>query len=158
MSSGIRAIIFDYGNVLCQPQPPEDIEAMAAELGHTAGQFAAIYWRDRVPYDRAETDPTEYWNRVAGRQLTADQIEKLTHLDNRSWLHPREATIRWVTAASRQGLRTALLSNLPTPLREALENNALWLPSFDVRPHSCTVGRTKPDRALYEHCVRSRGV
>src|SRR5258708_4709741 len=158
MPSEIKAIIFDYGNVLCEPQRPEDIEAMAAELGRTAGQFAVVYWRDRVAYDRAEMDPTGYWNRVAGRQLTSDQIHRLTRLDNESWMHPREATIPWVTAASRQGLRTALLSNLPEPLRDALENDAPWLPEFDVRTYSCTVRRTKPDRAIYEHCVRGLGV
>jgi putative hydrolase of the HAD superfamily len=158
MPSAIKAVIFDYGNVLCEPQTPEDIEAMAAELGRTAGQFAPIYWRDRASYDRAEMDSTEYWNRVAGRKLPADQTRKLTHLDNRSWLHPRDATIPWVTALSRQGLRTALLSNLPVPLREALENDAPWLPEFDVRTYSCDVRRTKPDREIYEHCIRGLGV
>jgi putative hydrolase of the HAD superfamily len=158
MPSAIKAIIFDYGNVLCEPQPPEDIAAMASELALPAGQFLPIYWRDRGPYDRAEMDPGEYWNRVASRQLTPDQAAKLTALDNRSWMHPREATIPWVAAASRQGLRTALLSNLPAPLRDALENDAPWLPQFDVRTYSCTLHSTKPEREIYEHCVRGLGV
>jgi putative hydrolase of the HAD superfamily len=158
MPPGIKAIIFDYGNVLCEPQPPEDLAAMAAVLALTLDQFLPIYWRDRGPYDRAEMDSGEYWDRVASRQLTLDRIAKLTALDNRSWMHPREATIPWVAAASRQGLRTALLSNLPAPLRDALENDAPWLPQFDVRTYSCTLRSTKPERAIYEHCVRGLGM
>jgi putative hydrolase of the HAD superfamily len=158
MPSGIKAIIFDYGNVLCEPQPSEDLAAMAAVLALTLDQFLPIYWRDRGPYDRAEMDPGEYWSRVANRQLTPDQAAKLTALDNRSWMHPREATIPWVAAASRQGLRTALLSNLPAALRDALENDAPWLPQFDVRTYSCTLRSTKPEREIYKHCVRGLGM
>ena len=158
MPFGIKAIIFDYGNVLCEPQPPEDIAAMAAELAQTIDRFGPIYWRDRVSYDRADMDAGEYWSRVAGRHLAPDQIAKLTDLDNKSWQHPRATTIPWVDAMRRKGLRTALLSNLPASLRDSLENDTPWLPAFDVKTYSCTLRRTKPDREIYEHCVRSLGV
>src|SRR5438876_11872877 len=124
MPSEIKAIIFDYGNVLCEPQPPEDVAAMAAELEQTIEEFGPIYWRDRAAYDRADMDAGEYWARVAGRHLASDQIAKLTDLDNKSWTHPHPGTIQWVETMRRHGLRTALLSNLPAPLRDALENDA----------------------------------
>jgi putative hydrolase of the HAD superfamily len=157
MPSGIRAVIFDYGNVLCEPQPPEDITAMATELAQTIDRFVPIYWRNRVSYDRADMDAVEYWALLAGRRLALDKIAKLIDLDNRSWLHPRASTIPWVDAMRRQGLRTALLSNLPASLRDAL-GNVPWLPEFDVKTYSCTVRLTKPDREIYEHCVRALGV
>jgi putative hydrolase of the HAD superfamily len=55
-------------------------------------------------------------------------------------------------------LRTALLSNLPVPLRDALENDCSWMPRFDVRTYSCNVRSSKPDRAIYDHCVNELGV
>jgi putative hydrolase of the HAD superfamily len=158
MRSRIKAIIFDYGNVLCEPQPPEDIAAMAAELAQPIDKFGPIYWRDRASYDRAEMDAGEYWTRVAGRHLEADQIAKLSDLDNKSWMHPRAATILWVAAMRGLGLRTALLSNLPASLRDVLESDAPWLPSFDVKTYSCAVGATKPDRKIYKHCLRGLAV
>jgi putative hydrolase of the HAD superfamily len=158
MPSGIKAIIFDYGNVLCEPQRPEDIAAMAVELALTSAQFGDVYWRDRASYDRADMDAGEYWSRVAGRQLAQDQIARLTDLDNKSWMHPRAATIPWVDAMRGHGLRTALLSNLPASLRDALESDAPWLPEFDVKTYSCTIRATKPDRQIYEHCVRGLDV
>lgn len=154
----IKAIIFDYGNVLCEPQPTEDLEAMAAALGLAAGKFPELYWRDRVAYDRDEMNPAEYWNQLAGRRLEAAEIKKLVELDNKSWTHPRENMIPLVETARQRGLRTALLSNLPVPLRDALENDCPWQPRFDVRTYSCTVRKTKPDREIYEACVRDLGL
>ena len=65
----IKAIIFDYGNVLCEPQPREDVDAMAVELDIPSDKFVDLYWRDRVAYDCADLDAMEYWTRLAGRQL-----------------------------------------------------------------------------------------
>jgi len=158
MSFEIKAIIFDYGNVLCEPQPSGDLQAMAAALGIAADQFPEIYWRDRIAYDRDDLTAAEYWNGVAGRQLQAADVKKIVALDNLSWTHPRETMIPWVEAARQRGLRTALLSNLPVPLRDALENDCPWLPRFDVRTYSCAVRKTKPDREIYEACVRDLGV
>jgi putative hydrolase of the HAD superfamily len=154
MSFEIKAIIFDYGNVLCEPQPPEDTQAMAAALALANDKFLKIYWRDRVAYDRDDMNSEEYWNRVAGRQLDGAEIKKLVDLDNKSWTHPREEMIPWVGMARHKGLRTALLSNLPVPLRDSLEKDCPWLPRFDVRTYSCTLRKTKPDPEIYQTCVR----
>src|SRR5437764_14964702 len=99
----IKAIIFDYGNVLCEPQPQEDVDAMAREAGVPADRFAEIYWRDRMVYDCAGFDASEYWSRVAGKQLDAPQVEKLVALDNKSWTHPRKTTLAWVDVLRQKG-------------------------------------------------------
>lgn len=158
MSSGIKAIIFDYGNVLCEPQPEEEVQAIAAILGIPRDELVNRYWRDRGPYDRADLDPVEYWTRLAGRKLEVSEIQDAIDLDNKSWTHPRPQTLQWVDTARRNGLHTALLSNLPVPLREALEHDCPWLPHFDVRTYSCSVRANKPDRAIYEECLRGLGV
>jgi putative hydrolase of the HAD superfamily len=158
MSFEIKAIIFDYGNVLCEPQPPEDTQAIAAALGLANDKFHEIYWRDRVAYDQAGLSAEEYWNGVAGRLLDIVEIKKIVELDNKSWTHPREKMISWVQVARQKGLRTALLSNLPVPLRDTLEKNCPWLPRFDVRTYSCTIGKTKPDPEIYRACIRELGV
>lgn len=154
----IKAIIFDYGNVLCEPQPQQDIQALAAELDMPVDQFVPMYWRERGSYDRASMDAAEYWSRVAGRQLDSAQIAKLVDLDNKSWTHPCQEMLRWFDILRHKGLKTAMLSNLPISLRDALENDCAWLPRFDVRTYSCTLRKTKPDPAIYDECVRGLGV
>ena len=131
---------------------------MAETAGLETGKFIEAYWHDRAPYDRGDMNATEYWNRLAERQLDPAEIKKLVDLDNRSWTHPSNKMIACVTAARDKGLRTALLSNLPAALRDALENDCPWLPPFDVRTYSCSVRKTKPDREIYEACVRDLGV
>lgn len=158
MSTEIRAIIFDYGNVLCEPQPADEIQAMAALAGQPEPRFHDLYWRHRVPYDRAEFDPAAYWSRVAERDLEQQEVDDLVRLDNKSWLHPREPMLKHARSTREIGLRTALLSNLPVPLRDALENGLPWLPKFDVRTYSCTVRAAKPDPAIYSACIRELGI
>ncbi len=131
---------------------------MANLMGMDYELFQERYWRDRVAYDRAALDPVAYWGRVADRAVGAERVDELNKLDVKSWLHPRESTPGWVDSARAAGLRTALLSNLPVTLRDALENDCPWLPHFDVRTYSCALGVTKPDAAIYEHCIGTLGV
>ena len=158
MANSVRAVIFDYGNVLCEPQQPQDLETLAGLLHMPPEQLRDGYWRYRAAYDRAELDSKEYWTKVAGAAPSDGVLAKLVEVDTNSWLHPRRATLAWVDQVRGNGLRTALLSNLPTPLCDALENGCSWMPRFDVRTYSCNVGSTKPDRAIYDHCVRELGV
>ena len=157
MESQIKAVIFDYGIVLCEPQPPGDMDAMAAILGLDPAEFQGSYWRDRREYDEAGMTPEEYWKRIAGREVAADQVKKLNELDCRSWLHPRQQTLAWVPAVKRRGLRTALLSNMPATLRVAI-NACPWLPAFDAQTFSCDVKKSKPDREIFDDIVRKLGV
>ncbi|MGA2600627.1 MAG: HAD family phosphatase [Bryobacteraceae bacterium] len=157
MASEIKGIIFDYGNVLCEPQEPHEVQAMADALELELEPFKEKYWRDRRTYDRADLGAAEYWNRIAGRELSLGELGTAIELDNKGWLHRRERTLAWVGQASRMGLRTGLLSNLPVSLRDALEQ-VDWLPQFDVRTYSCTLGRIKPEPEIYADCVGGLGL
>ena len=157
MASEIKGIIFDYGNVLCEPQEPHEVRAMADALGVDLEPFKEKYWRDRRTYDRADLGAAEYWNRIAGRELYLGELGAVIELDNNGWLHRRERTLAWVGQASQKGLRTGLLSNLPVSLRDALEQ-VDWLPEFDVRTYSCTLRRIKPEPEIYEDCVGGLGL
>src|ERR1700733_5258138 len=58
-------VLFDYGGVICYPQPEEDLAALARAAGCTAAEFSGAYWPYRLDYDRAVLDSTGYWQRVA---------------------------------------------------------------------------------------------
>ena len=150
-----KAIIFDYGNVLSQPQPAADVQSMSRILELPIRRFEEIYWQFRVPYDAAEFSPADYWNEVAGtasRSLTTAQIERLIDIDSRSWSHPAPITPYWARDLQASGLRTAVLSNMPFPVRDYVLT-CDWLPKFDVRVFSCEFGRTKPSPEIYEYCL-----
>jgi putative hydrolase of the HAD superfamily len=152
-------IIFDYGNVLCQAQPSSDTQAMASILDVPLAWFKELYWQFRVEYDADVLDPIEYWTtvaRTASRTLTEDQISDLIEIDSRSWSHPAAAMPEWAQELRAAGLRTAILSNMPVPVRDYILA-CPWLPEFDAITFSCEVGVCKPEPEIYHDCLQKLG-
>ncbi len=148
-------IIFDYGNVLCQSQPIADTQAMAAILDVPVARFTELYWQFRVEYDADVLDPGDYWKtlaQAASRALTADQISELIEIDSRSWSHPAPVMPQWAHQLRAAGLRTAILSNMPVPVRDYVLA-CPWLPEFDAITFSCEVGVCKPEPEIYYDCL-----
>jgi hypothetical protein len=48
----VRAVVFDFGNVLCLEQTQEDMKDMALVSGIPHERFPELYWKLRPPYDR----------------------------------------------------------------------------------------------------------
>jgi putative hydrolase of the HAD superfamily len=155
-----KAVIFDYGNVLSESQPAADVQAMANILEVPVPRFTEVYWQFRIAYDAASLDPFAYWNavaRTASRTLTPDQISALVEIDSRGWSHPAPVTSQWARDLRAAGLRTALLSNMPFPVRDYILR-CPWLPDFDVRVFSCEAGLCKPEPEIYRNCLSKLGV
>lgn len=158
MQIAIKGLIFDYGNVLCQPQQLSDLEEMAAILQMPWKDFEPIYWTYRMVYDASKMSAREYWEKVAsdaGRRLSDGEVEVLRKLDVDSWSLPNRVMIRYAEAVRRAGVRTAVLSNMPDDLRQSV---AAWLPEFDHSTYSCDLGVCKPDPAIYRDCLDGLGV
>lgn len=152
----VRAVVFDYGNVLCHPQQPSDVEGMAAICGLPAARFQELYWKFRMAYDRADLNDDTYWNSVArdaGIILTGAQIEELIPLDAKSWSRRNDASLQWVEQLHRAGLRLAILSNMPFGISRYLIANCEWFSFFQHLIFSCDVGRVKPEPEIYNTCL-----
>ncbi len=152
----ISTVIFDYGNVLCQPQPFEILQEMASLCGIPTPQFQASYYQFRHQYDLGVLDGSGYWQAfgsVAGFQIPESTINQLIELDNQSWAQPNWPMIEWVTRLQTAGIQTAILSNMPVDMRRELSSLCHWLPKCDVEVFSCELGIAKPDLAIFEHCL-----
>jgi putative hydrolase of the HAD superfamily len=152
----LRAVVFDYGNVLCHPQQPSDVESMATVCRLEVPRFQDLYWKFRVPYDRGELNGDSYWATVAaeeGQVLNRQQIAELTILDAKSWSRPNRATLEWVEQLHGAGLGLGLLSNMPFEISRYLTAHCDWLAWFDSFTFSCDVGRVKPDPVIYQICL-----
>ena len=71
--SKIKAVILDYGEVLCYPPSREEMGRMAAPFGMDPVPFRKLWDRDRLRYDRGDLSPEAYWSGLtkdAGTQLT----------------------------------------------------------------------------------------
>jgi putative hydrolase of the HAD superfamily len=152
-------VLFDYGGVICQPQPEADVALLASAAGCTVGEFRAGYWAHRLAYDRAELDGVTFWQKVAaaaGRSFTAAQMAELTRLDIASWRHLQPATVTLIEDLAAAGYRLALLSNAPAEVAEAVA--ALPVAShFEHCTFSCYLRAVKPEPEIYRAVLRVLG-
>ena len=157
----IRAVILDYGEVLCHRPAPEDIERMAGMFQMDSQSFFPAYLQSRAPYDKGDLLPGEYWQKFAGQagvKLDAAAIENLRRWDLEQWSTVNEPMILWVQKIYSAGYKTAILSNMPPDMIEHVRKSFAWLTHFDQHTFSADVRSVKPEPEIYQHCIRALGV
>lgn len=150
-------VLFDYGGVLCHDQPEEDRRALVELAGPTdAAGFQAAYWELRGPYDQGTLSSEDYWRKVVGRGLSADEIAAIEDLDVAGWSHPYEETLEIAARLAEDGTGLALLSNCPAPMATAIDAMP-WTDLIPRRFYSCRLGTIKPDPAIYTAVLTALG-
>jgi putative hydrolase of the HAD superfamily len=156
----LRAVIFDYGEVLCTPDPVAH-ERLISLTGLERETFKRLYWRDRHEYDLGHMDGGSYWAKFArdgGLTLTPAQIDALIETDVLMWTHISEPMLAWVRALQNAGFLTAILSNMVPEVLRAMRQEFAWLATFNQLTWSCELGIAKPDPAIYHLTCDKLGV
>lgn len=152
----IRAVITDYGQVLCHLPSAAHIDRFARIFHVDSESFLPIYLRSRAAYDRGDLLPAEYWDSFAaqvGIKLDPQTLGDIRRLDVEMWCRQNEPMIRWVEEIHSAGFKTAIMSNMPLDLVEYLRANAAWINQFDQKIFSAEVRSVKPERAIYQHAI-----
>jgi putative hydrolase of the HAD superfamily len=159
--TNLKAVIFDYGDVLCIPPTPKDIEGSAQILGIGSDLFWALWHRHRDPYDRGDLSPETYWSRVAedaGRSINSSQVRELAARDVAMWSRLNPRMLEWREDVSAAGMKTAVLSNMHAEMVHYARRNFLWVDRLSWATFSAEVRLIKPEPAIYEHCLQGLGV
>lgn len=159
--SVLRAVIFDYGQVLSQAPRPDLFQAMAELCGVSEERFQQYYWAHRDDYDRGVLDQVTYWSPLieeGGQTADAARLDQVAEIDAANWTRIDEQMLSWVCALQTSGWRTAILSNMPEPLLRYMREHLVWLRDFTHLTFSCEVGVVKPDAGIYRHCLQGLGV
>lgn len=157
----IRAVILDYGEVLCHLVSPEAIARMAAIFHIDPNKFLPIYQQTRGPYDRGDVEPHDYWHKFAaqaGVKIDAPTIEHVRQLDLDQWSEINKPMVLWLEKIHAAGYKTAILSNMPTDMVAHVRKNFPWIKHFDHQIFSAEARRIKPEPAIYERCIEALGV
>ena len=152
----VRAVVFDYGNVLCLEQTLEDMKGMALLCGIPHERFSELYWKLRPVYDRGDLDGPAYWAEVAGQQeldLSRDQIATLIKLDSESIIRPNQGAVQWAELLHQEGFPLTLLSNMPLELSRHVTKSFPGLSTFEHLIYSCDYGSIKPELAIFRNCL-----
>lgn len=160
-SSKIKAVILDYGEVLCYPPTAEETGRMAALFGVEPALFQQLWDRNRLRYDRGDLSPEAYWLQLAqdaGTSIGPRQLEQLYGWDSEMWGHENPTMVEWLRQLRASGMKTGLLSNMHHNMIRYLRQNFSWLDQFDHQTYSAEVSLVKPEPAIYEHSLRGVGV
>ncbi len=156
-----RAVIFDFGGVLCFHPSEERFARIAALFGMSTLDLLRIFWANRLPYDAGELDAGTYWRHVAeaaGVPFDKAQLPELRRYEVELWNDFDERILGWAARLQAHGVRTAILSNLPGSIGEALRATPGFLDPFDHVTFSYELGIVKPDPAIYHDALRGLNV
>jgi len=156
----LKAIIFDFGGVLCFHPSQQQLDEAALFCGVTTEQFVDAFWRDRLEYDRGQ-EPHAYWKSVAGILRTSFDETAIAGLIRREvdfWSNFDQRVLNWTRQLRQAGIKTGILSNLPIPLGQRLREISGFLEHFDQVTFSCELHSAKPESAIYEHSIAGLGI
>ena len=156
----LKAVIFDFGGVLCFPPTPEQIASAANVCGLAPAEFLEAFWRKRREYDRGH-DAGAYWRDIAqstDRVFDDALVGGMIQREIEFWSHYDQRVLRWAGQLQSSGFRTSILSNLPRPLGEVLRATPGFLDVFDQVTFSYELGTIKPEAAIYHHALRELDV
>ncbi|MDP9112606.1 MAG: HAD family phosphatase [Acidobacteriota bacterium] len=156
----LRAVIFDYGNVICRPPTPRQLSEAAELCGFTVEDFIQAFWRKRREYDRG-SDARAYWQDIAqssGRVFDDALIDEMMRREVDFWGRFDDRVLNWARDLRAAGLRTGILSNLPRTLGERLRSEVGFLDHFDQVTFSYELGVIKPEAPIYLHALEGLGV
>ena len=151
----LRAVILDYGNVICWPPTSRQLSDAAALCGLTVEEFVQAFWRKRREYDRG-SDARAYWQDIAessGRVFDDALIAEMMRREVDFWGHFDDRVLNWTRDLRAAGLRTSILSNLPRTLGEKLRSVPGFLDHFDQVTFSYELGFIKPEAPIYRYAI-----
>jgi putative hydrolase of the HAD superfamily len=157
----IRAVIFDFGGVLCFHPTADQIAEAARACELPVPEFLHAFWSNRLPYDAGELAPQAYWSAVAktaGRTFDDDLVTGMIKREIDFWSRYDDRVIAWARQLRTSGLRTGMLSNMPEPLGSHLRATRTLLDDFDHVTLSYELRITKPQAEIYEDAIRGLSV
>jgi len=154
----MKAVIFDFGGVLCFHPDQARISRAAAASGLPVDRFLKGLWQTRVLYDAGQLEPEEYWRGVLGPAFRESMLPELVRHEIELWNNYDQRIFNWIGRLRDAGLRTAILSNLPRVLGEELRMTPGFLDHFDHVTFSYELRVVKPQADIYLDAIRGLGV
>ncbi len=147
-------VVFDYGGVICTPQPDEDVALLAAAAGVPVPDFQRAYWAYRLSCDRGRAGRHDLlaprWPAALRPVvLRGRSVAELTRLDIAILAAPdATGTVALIEDLAAAGYPLALLSNAPAEVAEVVADLPVTR-AFSHRAFSCFLGSVKPEPECY---------
>jgi haloacid dehalogenase superfamily, subfamily IA, variant 3 with third motif having DD or ED len=160
----IKAIVFDYGNVISEPQDTTCYSRMSSLSGLPVPTLMTSFWKYRPEYDRGTIRGIEMYRRIlADNGMHGDDAfldglaSRLLEEDLGSWFHVSRQVTEWGLGLQKSGYTLGILSNMPFDFLERYAEEIELFAKADVPVFSCDVDLIKPERAIYETLISKLG-
>lgn len=156
----IKAVIFDYGNVISQTQTGDCAVQMEAMTDVPAQVFRTVYDRFRFEFDRGTITGAQMYRQLLEadgyHQQAADMalMEQIARLDMESWRPVHQDVTDWGLSLKASGLKLGILSNMPTEFLTYYEDEIALFKAAHYVCFSCRVGLIKPEPAIYHDVLK----
>ncbi|MDR3341500.1 MAG: HAD family phosphatase [Treponema sp.] len=149
----IKAVVFDYGKVICLPPAAGVMDELASLAGLPVQDMDTLVWKHRGEYDRGMiTGQAYYRNLLSHGGVFPDDalLERMLQIDLDSWKRINPATITLMEDIKAAGYKLGILSNMPHDFLAWVRETISVIPLLDAEIFSCEVGSIKPENAIYE--------
>jgi len=156
----LKAVIFDYGEVLSYPPTTADTAQLAGFFGASVDRLPALWEKNRGPYDRGDLTPEVYWSMLAqdaGIQIDQKRLDEISALDLAMWSNINSSMVEWMHRLSSAGMKVGLLSNMQPTMVAHCRRQFAWINDFDFATFSGEVRMIKPDAAIYDYTLNGLG-
>jgi putative hydrolase of the HAD superfamily len=157
----IKAVVFDYGQVISLPQDPAAVDRMAEIVGVERGKFESVLWALRDEYDRGTVDARGYYRQVLAElsvDIDMDRIDEIIETDFNSWKNINDETTAFMEELKKAGYTVGILSNMPHDFLAWARKTLSVFSLPQVGLFSCEVNLVKPEEAIYQKLLSMLGV
>jgi len=149
----IKAVVFDYGQVISLPHDQAAIDLLAKLAGVESAKFEPVLWGLRDEFDRGTVTAKKYYEDVfSSLGISADdkKIDELIEQDFKSWQDIDSGTVALMEDVKKAGYTLGILSNMPHEFLAWARNGVPVFSLSDVSLFSCEHNLIKPEKAIYE--------
>ena len=148
----IKAVVFDYGQVISLPQDPKVLDRLAERMGVERKKFEPLLWSLRNEYDRGVITVREYYKEILSRlgvSMDDKSIDEMIGMDLDSWKNINPGTVSLMEDVKKAGYVLAILSNMPHDFLAWARKNVPVFSLPQVSLFSCEANLIKPEEAIY---------
>lgn len=153
----IRALILDYGGVISQPQNRKNVDNILQCIQQDYDDFMQVYYDLRVGYDSGQLSGEEYWIRVLQHYSlnpNGFDLSNFIQEDVNSWTVLNDSVLQYLKENRGRIPKLAMISNMVDDTLVFMREHYDWLDLFDELVFSCELGVNKPEKEIYEICLR----
>jgi putative hydrolase of the HAD superfamily len=149
----IKAVVFDYGGVICFLPPPETGRELERLTGLSLEALRELHRQYRSGYDRGDYAATKDYYRFilarAGVFPGEDAVERAGAVEMDGWKRLNPGTMRLMRDIKAAGLTLGILSNMPGDFLVWARGNVPVFGEADAAVFSCEERLIKPEAAIY---------